>query len=83
MKFKLTTNEFKFLISLNGINEFIVHQKTDDNITCFEVSDISGFQDEIYFNIVENGMDRDGDVNSTGNQIYYIYDKLLFQKNTA
>lgn len=79
MKFKLTKKQFNFLNALNGVSNFILNKTVDDNSISFEVSDVSGFQDEIYFNVVENGMNSEGDVNKFGKEVYLIYDTLLAQ----
>lgn len=79
MKFKLSKNQYQFLIALSGVSGFIVESEVEDDTVIFEVSNTSDFQDEIYFNVVEDGMDKEGKVNSLGKQIYNIYDILLSQ----
>ena len=79
MKFTLPVRQFDTLNSLNGVNDFISQIQYGTGSVEFEVSDVSGFEDEINFNIVEDGMDREGLVNSKGREWYIIYDTLLAQ----
>lgn len=79
MKFSLPTKQFNTLKSLNGVSNFISTIQYGTASVDFEVSDISGFQDEIYFNIVEDGMNKEGLVNAKGKEWYQIYDTILAQ----
>lgn len=84
MKFKLSKKQYQFLLSLNDIDKFIAKSvSTNDDNVLFEVDDVSKFQDEIYFNVVDDGMDREGKVNDLGEKIYNIYDELLYQIENA
>ena len=74
MKFILTKKQFDFLITLD-----ILKHSFENNNAIFFVDDISSFQDIIYFNVVEYGMDKEGAINSKGKQIYAVYDELLSQ----
>lgn len=79
MKFILTKKQFDFLITLDNVNNFILKHSFENNNVIFFVDDISSFQDIIYFNVVEYGMDKEGAINSKGKQIYTVYDELLSQ----
>lgn len=79
MKFTLPIKQFDTLQSLNGISGFLSRIQRETSIVNFDVSDVSGFQDEIFFNIVEDGMDREGAVNAQGKEWYHVYDELLAQ----
>ena len=79
MNFKLTKKQFNFLKTLNGVSKFIFNETFKEESAFFDVTDLSAFQDEIYFNVVEDGMDSEGDINKKGNDIYLIYDTLLAQ----
>ena len=79
MKFTLTKKQFDFLITLDNVNDFILKKSFENNNVIFIVDDISRFQDVIYFNVVEYGMDKEGAINSKGKQIYDIYDEILSQ----
>ena len=79
MKFTLTKKQFDFLITLDNVNDFILKKSFENNNVIFIVDDISRFQDVIYFNVVEFGMDKDGAINSKGKQIYDKYDEILSQ----
>lgn len=88
-KLELTQEQFEILLKLNNVKNFISNfsKKTEykNNSVSYseyyiiEVKDISGFQDEIYFNIVENGMDKNGKVNEYGKKVYDLYDAILTQ----
>ena len=88
-KLELTQEQFEILLRLNNVKNFISNfsKKTEykNNSVAYseyyiiEVKDISGFQDEIYFNIVENGMDKNGKVNEYGKKVYDLYDAILTQ----
>ena len=60
MKFILTKKQFDFLITLDNVNNFILKHSFENNNAIFFVDDISSFQDIIYFNVVEYGMDKEG-----------------------
>lgn len=79
MKFTLTKKQFDFLITLDNVNDFILKKSFENDNVIFIVDDISRFQDVIYFNVVEYGMDKEGAINSKGKQIYDIYDEILSQ----
>lgn len=79
MKFTLPIKQFDTLQSLNGISSFLSRIQRETSSVNFEVSNVSEFQDEIFFNIVEDGMDREGEVNAQGKEWYLIYDELLAQ----
>lgn len=79
MKFILTKKQFEFLLTLENVTSFISNQVTEKSNVIFIVNDVSSFQDIIYFNVVEDGMDKEGAVNSKGRKIYEIYDILLAQ----
>ena len=72
MKFILTKKQFDFLITLDNVNNFILKHSFENNNAIFFVDDISSFQDIIYFNVVEYGMDKEGAINSKGKQIYAV-----------
>ena len=92
----LTKSEFNILKSLNGIMKYlsdiallgngvedksgVILNESDVRFTICN-DDLSKFKDDFYFNIVEEGMDREGKVNEYGKQLYAIYDKILFQAN--
>lgn len=88
-KLELTQEQFEILLKLNNVKNFISNfsKKTEyknngvvySEYCIIEVKDISGFQDEIYFNIVENGMDKNGKVNEYGKKVYDLYDAILTQ----
>lgn len=93
MIIRLTKTEFNTLKSLKGIMKYLSEIAVFDNgeeisgiiVTEGEVQftieddDLSRFKDEYYYNIVDEGMDREGQVNEKGKQLYEIYDKILFQ----
>lgn len=79
MKFRLTKEQYDLLISLNEVSKFIYNATFENKNMYFYVYDISRFQDQIYFNIVEIGMDSEGAVNQQGRELYAIYDTLLAQ----
>ena len=62
-----------------NLRNFILKHSFENNNAIFFVDDISSFQDIIYFNVVEYGMDKEGAINSKGKQIYAVYDELLSQ----
>ena len=90
---RLTKSEFNILLSLKGIKKYLSDIAVFDDgeeisgviITEGEVQfaveddDLSRFKNEFYYNIVDDGMDREGQVNEYGKQLYEIYDKILFQ----
>lgn len=79
MIFKLLKDQYNILSSLEGMNDFISSPYEDNEYILFTVDSISDFQDQFFFNIVENGMDREGNVNDYGKQLYDIYDNILEQ----
>ena len=96
MVIEITISEFNVLKTLNGVMEYLsdiamldngVKDKSgvilNEGEVHFTISedDLSKFKDDFYFNIVEEGMDREGKVNEYGKQLYKIYDKILSQTN--
>lgn len=79
MNFILTKNQYEVLSSLKSVKAFLSNSVSDEKNVSFVVEDISKFQDEIYFNIVEVGMNEEGAVNDRGKELFLIYDLLLNQ----
>ena len=93
LKGDITKSEFNILSSLKGVMKYLSDIAVFDNgeeisgiiITEGEVQfaveddDLSRFKNEFYYNIVDDGMDREGQVNEYGKQLYDIYDKILYQ----
>ena len=93
MVMRITKSEFNILSSLKGVMKYLSDIAVFDNgeeisgiiITEGEVQfaveddDLSRFKNEFYYNIVDDGMDREGQVNEYGKQLYDIYDKILYQ----
>ncbi len=78
-KLELTKEQYEILIKLNNIKNFILKYSADSEYCFIEVNNVSAFQDEIYFNIVEEGMDQNGKVNEYGRKVYDLYDAILVQ----